>query len=64
MQTAFHEVEYFHEYNLGKIWKTRPRRCLKNTLPEVFCIKLSFMHLISNGLNEVINLLMQIVALL
>ena len=38
---------------------------VKKSLLEVFCIKLSFLHLISNGLNWVsINLLMQIVALL
>ena len=24
--------------NLEKIWKTNPRRCPKNTLPEIFCI--------------------------
>ena len=29
------------EYNLGKICKTYPPRCPKNTFPEVFYIKLS-----------------------
>ena len=28
------------ECNLGKIWKTHPLRCSKNTLPEVLRIKL------------------------
>ena len=40
--------------NLGKICKTRSPRYPKNTFPEVFCIKVSFFHLISNGLNGVI----------
>ena len=39
--------------NLGKIWKTHPPRCSKNTYLEVFSIKFSFLHLISNGLDGV-----------
>ena len=31
------------ECNLGKKWKTNPSRCPKNTFPEVFHIKLSFL---------------------
>ena len=41
------------EYSLGKIWKTHPPRCSKNTYLEVFSIKFSFLHLISNGLHRV-----------
>ena len=52
------------ECNLGKIWKTHALRCPKNTIPEVFHIKLSILHLIPNGLNQVsINSLTWIVAL-
>ena len=51
-------------YDLEKIWKIHPPKCPKNTFPKVFH-PLSFLHLISNGLNRVnINSLMQIVALL
>ena len=51
-------------YDLEKIWKIHPPRCPKNTFSKVFH-PLSFLHLISNGLNKVnINSLMQIVALL
>ena len=38
--------------NLGKIWKTNSPRYPENTFPEVFCIRLSFLHLLSNRLNE------------
>ena len=40
------------ECNLGKIWKTHPPRCPKNSIPEVLHIKISFLLLISNGLNR------------
>ena len=43
------------ECSLGKIWKTHSPRYPKNIFPEVACIRLSFLHLISNGLNEVIK---------
>ena len=33
---------------------TRPPRCPKNKIPEVFHIKVSILHLISNELNRVI----------
>ena len=36
----------------GKILKAHSPRCLENTFPEFFHIKLSFLHLIANGLNE------------
>ena len=39
-------------YDLEKIWKIHPPRCPKNTFPKVFH-PLSFLHLISNGLNRV-----------
>ena len=39
-------------YDLEKIWKIRPPACPKNTFPKVFH-PLSFLHLISNGLNGV-----------
>ena len=52
------------ECNLGKIWKTHSPRYPKNTFPDIFCIRSSFFHLISNRLNEVINSLIQIVAFL
>ena len=38
--------------NLGKIWKTHSPRYPENTSPEVFCIRLSFLHLLSNRVNE------------
>ena len=34
-------------------YKNVPPRCSKNTLPEVFPIKLSFLHLIQDGINGV-----------
>ena len=37
--------------NLGKMWKTYSPRCPKSISRGVFA--LGFMHLISNGLNEV-----------
>ena len=40
------------ECNLGKIWKTHPPRCPKNSIPEVLHIKISFLLLTSNGLNR------------
>ena len=39
------------ECNLGKIWKTHPPRCPKISIPKVLHIKISFLLLISNGLN-------------
>ena len=41
------------ECNLRKIWKNHPPKCLKSNFPEVFYFKLSFLHLLSNGLNGV-----------
>ena len=38
---------------VGKIYKTHSPRCTENTFPEIFHIKLSFLHLISNGLNGI-----------
>ena len=43
------------------MWKIHSPRYPKNTFPEVLHIRLSFLHLMSNGLNEVINSLTQIV---
>ena len=39
-------------YNLEKTWKIHPPRCPKSTFPKVFHT-LSFLHLISNGLNRI-----------
>ena len=39
--------------NLGKYEKTHSPRCSKNIFQDVFHIKVSFLHLISNGLNGV-----------
>ena len=38
--------------NLGKTWKTHSPRYPKNKFPEDF-LALRFLHLISNGLDEV-----------
>ena len=51
-------------YDLEKTWKTHHPRCPRNIFPEAFCIKLSFLHLISNGFNEVNISLTQNVAFL
>ena len=40
------------ECNFGKT-KNLPPRCSKNTFPEIFHIKLSFLHLIQDGVNGV-----------
>ena len=41
-----------HPHDFKKIWKTHPPKCPKTTLSEVFRLKLSYLHLISNGINE------------
>ena len=51
------------ECNLGKIWKTHSRICLKTTFPDFFHIKF-FAFNISGPSGVNINLLMKIVALL
>ena len=40
------------ESKLRKIWKSHSPRCHKNTFPEVFHIKLGFLHLVLNVPNE------------
>ena len=41
------------DFTLGKIWKTHPHRCPKNTFSEVFRIKYYAFTVISNGLYGV-----------
>ena len=41
------------ECNLEKIWKTNSPRYPRYTFPEVFHIRLSFLHLMSNGLEKI-----------